>query len=125
VILDNPATLAELQARFAAYELALGENDVAALDDFFWESPLAVRFGASESLYGFAAIAAFRAARGKTPPRKLQATQVTAFGTDYGVTVTEFVRQGEARLGRQTQVWVKFSAVGWKIVSAHVSWCAS
>lgn len=124
MMVDDAATLAELQARFEAYERALGENDVEVLDGFFWESPAAVRFGATESLYGFAAIAAFRAARGRTPPRTLRGTQVSAFGTDYGVTVTEFVREGESRLGRQTQVWVRFAEAGWKIVSAHVSWCA-
>ncbi len=64
MMVDDAATLAELQARFEAYERALGENDVEVLDGFFWESPAAVRFGATESLYGFAAIAAFRAARG-------------------------------------------------------------
>jgi len=124
MMVDDAATVAELGARFAAYERALGENDVAALDGFFWDSELAVRFGATESLFGFEAIAAFRAARGRTPARTLRATQVTTFGTDYGVTVTEFVRDGEPRLGRQTQVWVRFAEVGWKIVSAHVSWCA-
>jgi hypothetical protein len=121
MIIDDPATKAEVEARFAAYETALMTNDVTALDDFFWPSPLALRFGAGESLFGFEAIAAFRAARGGSPQRSLRNTRVTCFGTDHAVATTEFLRTGETRLGRQTQVWVKFPTQGWRIVSAHVS----
>jgi len=121
VIIDDPATKAEVEARFAAYEAALMTNDVAALDDFFWPSPLALRFGAGESLFGFEAIAAFRAARGGSPQRTLRNSRVTCFGTEYAVATTEFQRAAEPRIGRQTQVWVKFPALGWRIVSAHVS----
>lgn len=121
MIVDDPATIAEVQAKFDAYETALMTNDVAALDDFFWPSSLALRFGVGESLFGFDAIAAFRAARGGSPQRQLRATQITGFGQDYAVATTEFVREGEARIGRQTQVWVKFPDLGWRIVSAHVS----
>jgi hypothetical protein len=122
VIVDDPATHAEVSARFAAYETALMTNDVDALDDFFWRSPLALRFGDKGSSYGFDAIAAFRAARpGGSPQRVLQNTQITTFGTDYAVAATEFIRENEPRVGRQSQVWVKFPDVGWRIVSAHVS----
>ncbi len=121
MIIDDPATKAEVEARFAAYETALMTNDVAALDDFFWPSPLALRFGAGESLFGFDAIAAFRAARGGSPQRMLRNTRVTCFGTEHAVATTEFLRAGENRVGRQTQVWVKFPQMGWRIVSAHVS----
>jgi len=122
VIVDDPATLAEVRERFDAYEKALMTNDVASLDDFFWPSELALRFGDRGSSYGFAAIAAFRAARpGGSPQRVLQNTQITAFGTDYAVAATEFVRENEPRIGRQSQVWVKFPDLGWRIVSAHVS----
>ncbi len=121
MIIDEPAVLAEVAARFAAYEAALMTNDVAALDDFFWNSELALRFGAGESLFGFDAIAAFRAARGGSPQRSLRNTRITCFGADHAVTATEFLRAGEARVGRQTQVWVRFPGPGWRIVSAHVS----
>lgn len=121
MIVDDPATLAEVTARFEAYETALMTNDVAALDDFFWPSPLALRFGVGEALYGFDAIAAFRAARGGSPQRRLRGTRITSFGTGYAVANTEFLREGEARIGRQSQVWVRFQELGWRIVSAHVS----
>jgi hypothetical protein len=122
--IDDPATLAEVKARFEAYETALMTNDVAALDDFFWPSKLALRFGVGESLFGFAAIAAFRAARGGSPQRRLQNTQITCFGQNHAVATTEFLRNGERRTGRQSQVWVKFPQLGWRIVSAHISLAA-
>jgi hypothetical protein len=121
MMIDEPVTRAEVAARFEAYETALMTNDVAALDDFFWPSALALRFGAGESLFGFDAIAAFRAARGGSPQRTLRNTRVTTFGPEHAVATTEFLRAGEARIGRQTQVWVKFPEIGWRIVSAHVS----
>jgi ketosteroid isomerase-like protein len=124
VIIDDAATKVDVFARFVAYETALETNDVAALDVFFWNSDHAVRFGTNESLFGFAAIAAFRAARGGVKARRLQSTQITCFGTDHAVATTEFLRDGEPRLGRQTQVWVRFPERGWLIVSAHVSWQA-
>jgi hypothetical protein len=124
VIIDDEATKSAVYVRFLAYEIALETNDVAALDGFFWHSDLAIRFGANESLFGFSAIAAFRAGRGGVKPRRLQSTQITCFGTDHAVATTEFIREDDPRLGRQSQVWVKFPEAGWLIVSAHVSWQA-
>jgi hypothetical protein len=125
MIIDDPAALADVTSRFDAYEAALMSNDVTALDAFFWPSPLALRFGAGESLFGFEAIAAFRIARaGGSPARTLRNTQITCFGPDHAVATTEFLRAGETRLGRQTQVWVKFPYLGWRIASAHVSLAA-
>jgi hypothetical protein len=121
MIIDHPATHAEVTAAFAAYETALMTNDVDALDAFFWNSPLALRFGVGESLFGYDSIAAFRAGRGGSPQRLLQSTQIVCFNEAYAVATTEFKREGEARIGRQSQVWVKFSEHGWRIVSAHVS----
>jgi hypothetical protein len=121
MMIDDPATRADVLAQFTAYETALMRNDVAALDGFFWQSNLALRFGAGESLFGFEAIAAFRAARGGSPQRVLQNVQITCFGTAFAVATTEFRRAGEPRLGRQSQSWVKFPDAGWRIVSAHVS----
>lgn len=33
----------------------------------------------------------------------------------------EFKVRGREQIGRQSQTWVRFSDVGWKVVSAHVS----
>jgi hypothetical protein len=60
MIVNDPATLAAVSAAFARYETALMENDVTTLDGLFWRSPLTLRYGVGERLYGHEAITAFR-----------------------------------------------------------------
>jgi hypothetical protein len=121
VTVNDPATLAEVEAVFERYETALGTNDVAALDGFFFDSPHTLRYGVGENLYGFAAIAAFRLARpGGSPPRRIIRRVITTYGPDFATANVEFQRDGGGRTGRQSQTWVRFEA-GWRIVAAHVS----
>lgn len=121
MLIDDPAVLADLRAAFDRYERALMDNDLAALDALFWASPLTVRIGPGQNLYGIDAIQAFRTARvGGSPPRTLLKTVLTSFGTDFGTAHAEFQREGADRPGRQTQSWVRF-AEGWRVVSAHIS----
>ena len=54
-------------------------------------------------------------------PRRLVDTVITTFGDDVGVANTLFVPDGSDAVGRQSQTWVR-TDVGWRIVSAHVSW---
>jgi hypothetical protein len=119
---NEPSVLAEVTAEFERYENALVANDVAALDEFFWNSPLAIRYGGGENLYGFAEIAAFRAARSPAGlERSLEGTVITTFGQDYATASTMFRRNGtKGKIGRQMQTWWR-SPQGWKIVAAHVS----
>jgi Protein of unknown function (DUF3225) len=124
MIVNDPRTLAEVTAAFASYEKALLDNDLAALDELFWNSPHTLRYGVGESLYGFAAIAEFRKnRRGGSPQRVLQNTLITTYGTDFGTANTEFRRQNSSQLGRQSQSWVRMPE-GWRIVAAHVSMMA-
>jgi len=124
-----PGPLAEMHEAFAAYERALTTNDVALLDLLFWNSPLTLRYGVAENLYGWEAIAAFRAARSPLGlARTLTNTVITTFGTDAATANTEFKREGSTRTGRQSQCWIRFPAAevgeachGWRIVAAHVS----
>ena len=70
--------LAEVGAVFRRYEQALVHNDVAVLDELFWDSPHTLRFGVGENLYGYDAIRAFRAARSaQGRARELGATVIT------------------------------------------------
>ena len=55
----------EVTELFSRYETALVGNDVETLTSFSWKSPLAVRYGVAENLYGFDAIAQFRAPRAR------------------------------------------------------------
>ncbi len=119
--INDPEVLSQVQAAFAAYEAALMANDLAALDALFWASPLTIRYGPGQNLYGIAAIQAFRAGRvGGSPQRSLANTVITTFGEDFATANTEFQREGAARPGRQSQTWVRLQA-GWRIVSAHIS----
>lgn len=119
--INDPAVHAEVEAVFARYEDALVNNRVEVLDELFWRSPHTVRYGATENLVGYDAIAAFRAARSSVGlARTLSNTVITTFGRDCATAMTEFRREGSATLGRQSQTWVRF-ADGWRVVAAHVS----
>ena len=119
--INRPDVLAEVTAAFARYEAALVGNDVATLDDLFWDSPHTLRYGAGENLYGIQAIRAYRSARPATGlARAILRTQITTYGDSFAATHVEFQRVGSERLGRQTQAWVKLPQ-GWRVVSAHVS----
>jgi len=58
--INDPETLAEVEAAFRQYEEALMVNDIEALDALFWEASLTVRYGPGQNLYGTEAIKAFR-----------------------------------------------------------------
>ena len=117
-----PDVLAEVTAAFARYEQALVSNDVAVLDELFWDSPLTLRYGAAENLYGHAAIKAFRG--GRSPAglaRTTRNTVITSYGRDFATANTEFLRDGmNGKVGRLSQTWVRTPA-GWRVVAAHVS----
>jgi hypothetical protein len=116
-----PAVLAEVHAAFARYEDALVNNRVEVLDELFWNSPHTVRYGGGENLYGYQAIAAFRAGRPATGlARRLMRTVITTYGTDLATAMTEFQRDGSVAVGRQSQTWVRLPE-GWRVVAAHVS----
>lgn len=121
MVINDPDTLKTLRACFDAYEIALGTNDIAALDGWFWPSEFTLRYGVGENLYGYEAIARFRIERpGGSPERVLANTVIVTYGDSFGTANTEFRRVGGGPLGRQSQTWVRF-AQGWRIVAAHVS----
>jgi hypothetical protein len=119
--LNDPAVLAEVSAAFECYEKALNENDVATLTALFWKSPLTIRFGIGENLYGHDAITAFRHARPNIDLRRTTTnTVITTYGDDFATANTEFTKRDTGRHGRQSQTWMRTEA-GWRVVSAHVS----
>jgi hypothetical protein len=113
----------EVAALFEVYEAALMSNDVAALNGFFWDSEFATRYGFADWQHGAAAIASYRAhVPAPDFTRRLHDLRITTFGPDMAVVQTQFTRSDTARLGLQSQVWVRFAGgTGWKIVAAHVS----
>jgi hypothetical protein len=119
--INLPEVLTEVTRAFERYEQALVSNDVAVLDELFFNSPHTIRYGAGENLYGYEQIQAFRAARpSKGLARELSHTHITTYGRDFATANTEFRRDSTPRIGRQSQTWVR-TPLGWRVVSAHVS----
>jgi len=119
--INIPEVLAEVTEVFARYEEALLTNRRDVLDELFWNSPHTLRYGATENLYGYEAIQAFRASR---PPqglaRELLRTVITSYGRDLATANCEFRREGGTKTGRQSQTWMRTDQ-GWRVVAAHVS----
>lgn len=119
--INLPDVVAEVKQAFDRYEQALVTNDVAMLDELFWQSPHTIRYGATENLYGYDAIAQFRNSRPSVDlQRDLINTVITTYGRDFATANTEFRRKDSGKTGRQSQTWMK-TAAGWRVVSAHVS----
>ncbi len=120
--IDIPEVVAEVREAFEAYEKALVNNDVAKLDELFRDDPRTVRYGATEILYGYDEIKAFRA--GRSPVglgRTLSKTSITTYGRDFATAATLYERpSAPGKIGRQMQTWVRFPE-GWRVVAAHVS----
>ena len=119
MIINDPEVIAELEALYPEYEQALVTNDVDKLVRMFWNAPQVMRFGASENLYGYEELTAFRKARpAANLARTIKRLGIVSFGRDFASITLEFER-GATR-GRQSQTWVRM-AEGWRIVAAHVS----
>ena len=118
-----PEVVAEVSALFERYEQALVDKDVAVLDATFWPSPHTIRYALHENGYGFDAIHAHRVARPPGPGLKERRIrlEILTLGRDLATVNLEFKVRGRALTGRQSQTWVRFPAVGWRVVSAHVS----
>jgi hypothetical protein len=117
--INNPQVQTELIQQFDRYQQALIDNDVAVLNELFWDNSLTVRYGVGENLYGYAEIAAYRSTCDpKDLTQVVSKSVVTSYGRDAATTNIEFARAG--RSGRQSQTWVRMPE-GWRIVAAHVS----
>lgn len=117
-----PEVVAEVCLALDRYEQALMSNDVAVLNELFWDSPHTLRYGATENLYGYEAIKAFRSQRSTAGlMRMVRRKVITTYGTDAATTNIEFVREGSSMIGRQSQTWMRMPEE-WRVVAAHVSW---
>jgi hypothetical protein len=121
LMINDPNVVREVEAEFAGYDRALGANDVAALDGYFFDSPSTVRYGIRENLYGYSEIQAFRASVIATGvPPKRERTVITTFGNDFATVSTLSRPSQPGKIGRTMQTWVRLPQ-GWRIVAAHVS----
>ena len=119
--INIPEIVAEVTAAHDRYNAAVTQNDVAVLDELFWNNPATLRYGATENLYGYEQISAFRKARATDNlERDIRKVTVTTYGRCYATTNIEFIRATSERIGRQSQTWLHTDE-GWRIVAAHVS----
>jgi hypothetical protein len=123
-ILNLPDVVAEVSALFERYEQALIDRDVEVLDATFWNDPHTIRYALHENGYGFDAIHAHRVAAravGKGTKERRIRLEILTIGRDLATVNLEFKVRGHDQIGRQSQTWVRFADVGWKVISAHVS----
>lgn len=121
--INIPGVLAEVTEAFRGYEDALSSNEPGRLNEYFWKSPMAVRYGVAENLYGHDEIAEYRLQRaqvGGAPDREVIREVITSYGEDFGTTCIDYVRSESGLAGRQSQAWARMPE-GWRIVAAHVS----
>ncbi|MCZ0734486.1 oxalurate catabolism protein HpxZ [Phreatobacter sp. AB_2022a] len=118
-----PEVVAEIRSLFERYEQALIDKDVEVLDATFWNSPHTIRYALHENGYGFDAIHAHRVARPPGPgiKEKRLRLEILTLGRDFATVNLEFKMRGRDVVGRQSQTFVRFPDLGWKVVSAHVS----
>jgi hypothetical protein len=118
-----PDVVSEVRAIFERYEQALIDKDVAVLDATFWNSPNTIRYAIHENGYGFDEIHAHRVRRPPGPGIKAGRRRlvITTLGRDVATVNLEFDMRGRDTPARQSQTWVRFPALGWKVVAAHVS----
>jgi hypothetical protein len=119
--INNPEMVREVTAAFMRYEHALVTNNIEELNELFWNSEHALRFGVTENLYGYEQICCFRAKRPAIDlTRRLMNTVITTYGREMATVNTEFQRTGSSLTGRQSHVWLRAND-GWRIAAAHVS----
>jgi hypothetical protein len=118
-----PEVVAEVRELFERYEQALIEKNVEILDATFWNSPYTIRYAFAEHGYGFDEIHAHRVARPLGPGTKERRIrlEILTLGRSLATVNLEFKVRGRDAIGRQSQTWVRFPDVGWKVISAHVS----
>ena len=118
-----PDVVSEVRALFERYEQALIDKDVDVLDASFWNSPYTIRYAMSEHGYGFDQIHAHRVRRPPGPGTKevRRRLEILTLGRYVDTVNLEFKVRGRDLIGRQSQTWVRFPDLGWRVVSAHVS----
>ena len=118
-----PEVVAEVRELWERYEQGLIDNDVAVLDATFWKSPYTVRLAHGEHGWSYDEIHAYRVRRKPGPGNKefRRRVEILTLGRDIATVNLEFKVRGQDQIGRQSQTWVRFPDLGWKVISAHVS----
>jgi len=110
----------EVLAAFHAYERALAQNDLTALDDAFVPGANAIRGDAAGLLVGHAQIQAFRNRRGGATQRTVREVHGRMLGSEHAVIVSVNEPQ-QGGTGLVTQVWGRCADGRWRILAAQVA----
>lgn len=116
---NKPEVAREVEIALEGYLDALRRNDLAQLNEVFWDSENTVRFGAGETLIGASQIRAFRNNRASRSPLQIRRVLITTFGEDTATVCILFDRADDV-VGRWSQHWARLDGA-WRITSAHVS----
>jgi Asp-tRNA(Asn)/Glu-tRNA(Gln) amidotransferase A subunit family amidase len=110
---------ADLRAAFEAYERAVVENDLPAMDAAFADGPGVLRGDGAGLLVGKDAIRAFRTGRGGVSARTIHSIHYRPLADDAALlmSVSRYAGGGS---GLQTQVWQRLDGA-WRITAAHVT----
>lgn len=122
--LNRPEIVAEVADLFERYEQALIDKNVDVLDATFWNSPHTIRYSLRDNGYGFDAIHASRMGAVPIPGGSKQTRirlEILTLGADLATVNLEYRPRGQDGIGRQSQTWVRFADLGWKVIAAHVS----
>lgn len=118
---NDPAVVAQVRAAFDAYEKALLENDLDAIDAWFHDGEDVVRLAFGRVELGAAAVAvARRSVASQTEPRTAELVEVRAWSADVAGVYAVFRLDGSGRRVHQSQTWVR-SDGRWRVAAAHVS----
>ncbi len=122
MIVNDPATLAEVTEVFERYEAAFIANDIEGMDALFWQDDRVVRHGIADYQHGAAEVTAFRHTQpSRGLERELDRVTITTFGTAFATASILFRRDSTpGKVGRQMQTWARLPQ-GWRVVAAHVS----
>jgi ketosteroid isomerase-like protein len=119
--INDEVIVSQIEAASDRYEAALLANDLETLDASFWQDARVMRISARDELQGIENIRRFRAGRAPGEvARDYLSREITCFGDHTALINITFLRKADARVGRQTQTWVRFDG-SWRIVSAHIS----
>ena len=114
----DTSVAADVSAAAHAYEQALVDGDTAAAGAWFDDADDVSRFGPEGAQHGPDQVAALRAATAPVAPATWRHEAVTVLADGVALHVAELER-GATTIQR-TQIWRR-TAVGWRILHAHVS----
>jgi hypothetical protein len=113
--------VATVKEYFETYENALMNGDVELMTAAFATDPDIIRFGIGDMQRSPDELRQWRANQPPLPAgRTLDNTVVSTFGDDLAIVTTTFTYPGRAKLGRQSQTWLRREGT-WSIIHAHVS----